>query len=81
MWTTVGTNLSSSHQCQLRYHRNRREILVSMAWFIILCLFADFTHSNNQPVDMDSNNFNPYHAEFLKWNNPPSIFGTFHYHF
>ena len=25
--------------------------------------------------------FNPYHAEFLKWNNPPSIFGTVHYHF
>ena len=24
---------------------------------------------------------NPYHAEFLKWNNPPSIFGTVHYHF
>ena len=23
---------------------------------------------------------NPYHAEFLKWNNPSSIFGTFHYH-
>ena len=25
--------------------------------------------------------FNPYHAEFLKWNNPPSIYGTFHYQF
>ena len=25
--------------------------------------------------------FNPYHAEFLKWNNPSSIFGTTHYHF
>ena len=24
---------------------------------------------------------NPYHAEFLKWNNPPYILGTFHYHF
>ena len=24
---------------------------------------------------------NPYHAEFHKWKNPPSIFGTFHYHF
>ena len=24
---------------------------------------------------------NPYHAEFLKWNNPTSIFGTLHYHF
>ena len=24
--------------------------------------------------------FNPYHVEFLKWNNPPNIFGTFHYH-
>ena len=24
---------------------------------------------------------NPYHAEFLKCNNPYSIFGTFHYHF
>ena len=24
---------------------------------------------------------NPYHAEFLKWNNPPSIYETFHYHF
>ena len=24
---------------------------------------------------------NPYHAEFLKWNNPLSIYGTFHYHF
>ena len=22
-----------------------------------------------------------YHAEFLKWNNPPSIIGTVHYHF
>ena len=22
-----------------------------------------------------------YHAEFLKWNNPPYIFGTLHYHF
>ena len=20
--------------------------------------------------------FNPYHAKFLKWNNPPSIYGT-----
>ena len=26
-------------------------------------------------------NVNPYHAEFLKWNNPPYIFGIFHYHF
>ena len=25
--------------------------------------------------------FNPYHAEFLKRNNPPSIYGTFHNHF
>ena len=25
--------------------------------------------------------FNPYHAEFHKWNNPPSIFGIVHYHF
>ena len=24
---------------------------------------------------------NPYHAEFLKWNNQPSIYRTFHYHF
>ena len=24
---------------------------------------------------------NPYHAEFLKWNNPSSIFGTVHYQF
>ena len=24
---------------------------------------------------------NLYHAEFLKWNNPSSIFGTIHYHF
>ena len=24
---------------------------------------------------------NPYHAEFLKWNNPPNIFCTFQYHF
>ena len=23
--------------------------------------------------------FNPYHAKFLKWNNPTSIFGTVHY--
>ena len=22
----------------------------------------------------------PYHADFLKWNNPTSIFGTIHYH-
>ena len=28
-----------------------------------------------------TNPFNPYHAEFLKWNNPPPIFGTVHYHF
>ena len=25
--------------------------------------------------------FNPYHVEFLKWNSPPYIFGTVHYHF
>ena len=25
--------------------------------------------------------FNPYHAELLKWDNPPSISGTVHYHF
>ena len=25
-----------------------------------------------------SHNFNPYPAEFLKWNNPTSIFGTVH---
>ena len=24
---------------------------------------------------------NPYHAEFLKWNNQSYIFGTVHYHF
>ena len=24
---------------------------------------------------------NPYHAEFLKWNNPSYIFGTVHYLF
>ena len=26
-------------------------------------------------------NINPFHAEFLKWNNPPSIYDTVHYHF
>ena len=26
-------------------------------------------------------NINVYQAEILKWNNPPSIFGTFHNHF
>ena len=26
-------------------------------------------------------NFNPYHAEFLKWNNPSYIFDTVHYQF
>ena len=25
--------------------------------------------------------FNPYHVELLKWNNPPSIFSTIHFHF
>ena len=25
--------------------------------------------------------FNPQHAEFHEWNNPPSIYETFHYHF
>ena len=25
--------------------------------------------------------FDPYHVEFLKLNNPPSIFGTVYYHF
>ena len=25
--------------------------------------------------------FNPYHAEFLKWNNPSYMCGTVHYHF
>ena len=24
---------------------------------------------------------NPYHVEFLKWNNPLYIFGSVHYHF
>ena len=24
---------------------------------------------------------NHFHVEFLKWNNPPSTFGTVHYHF
>ena len=24
---------------------------------------------------------NPYHAEFLEWNNQPYIFGTFRFHF
>ena len=24
---------------------------------------------------------NPYHVEFLKWNNPSPIFGTIYYHF
>ena len=24
---------------------------------------------------------NPYYVKFHKWKNPPSIFGTFHYHF
>ena len=24
---------------------------------------------------------NPYHADFLKWNNPLSIYGTVHYYF
>ena len=28
-----------------------------------------------------SDTANPYHGEFLKWNNPPYIFGTVHYHF
>ena len=32
-------------------------------------------------VKMEICIFYPYHAEFLKWNNLPSIFGTFHYHF
>ena len=27
------------------------------------------------------NAFNPLPAEFLKWNNPPNIFGIVHYQF
>ena len=32
-------------------------------------------------VKIDIRDVSPYHAEFLKWNNPPSIFDTLHYYF
>ena len=32
-------------------------------------------------TDNKCNIFNPYHAEFLTWNNPSYLFGTVHYHF
>ena len=35
----------------------------------------------NRPPGYNSETVNPFHAEFLKWNNQPSIFGTIHYHF
>ena len=32
-------------------------------------------------ISPKSEAFNPYHAKFLKCNNPPYIFSTFHYYF
>ena len=39
-----------------------------------VCMYMHFVYQNNL-----SSCKHP--AEFLKWNNPPSIFGTVHYHF
>ena len=35
---------------------------------------------HNEPWNTETN-INPYPAEFLKWKNPPSIFGTIQYYF
>ena len=46
---------------------------------IDILLFCDVLFQGNQKRKW----FNPYTAEFLKWNtsNPLSIFGSVHYHF
>ena len=41
----------------------------------VICSFFIFT------ILWKTSSINPYHAEFFKWNNPPSIYGTFHFHF
>ena len=46
-------------------------------FFSISTNLTDFvTHRNHSKFKR----FNPFHAKFLKWNNPPSIHETFHYH-
>ena len=37
--------------------------------------------NDNKQGKQYNDDFNPFHTEFLKWNNPPSIIGTVHYHF
>ena len=53
-----------------------------------LCILSEIyivkrkiTEGQKSPDAFDLPEINPYHDGFLKWNNPPYIFGTFHYHF
>ena len=44
-------------------------------------MLQTFPFINDTFVVNNANSLNPYHAKFLKWNNPPSILGTVHNHF
>ena len=59
--------------------------IITCIWLILL--YLHFRSSGNEVLKRarfspfyNPWSVNPYHAEFLKWNNPPSIFDTIHYH-
>ena len=54
----------------------------------IIILFNEFDKFSNYLhkfiilfITFTKRTLNPYNAEFLKWKNPPFIFGTIHYHY
>ena len=43
--------------------------------------YNNYLTLDNHATNHSKITVNPYHAEFLKWNNPPSIYGTLHFRF
>ena len=68
-WTNITSSIMASYICEIP--RSQTQDLEIMD--------RDFGKIN--AVMNFNTHFNPYRAEFLKWNNTSYISGTFHYHF
>ena len=84
----ISTNfLSKTHEKKqekkLLVHNILRRDLPCCLEVCTTCTFRKFIilHIAFASVIHFKPNFNPYYAEYFKWNIPPYIFGTVYYHF
>ena len=79
-FSTKGAMFLNSSFSNNAYFGIFSSIIISVTDIYLKSCFRTVFDSFNFTIDLYML-FNPYHAKFLKWNNPTSIYRTFHYHF